>query len=63
METIVYRVAGWALNLASVLLLVSFGKLDLIIVLMPISLLLACCFSGSDHMRVEAGQQHGKGMA
>jgi hypothetical protein len=41
--------AGWTLFLAAILLLVSLGKLDLLLILLPLSLLLAFATGCSGH--------------
>jgi hypothetical protein len=41
--------AGWTLFLGAILLLVTFGKLDLLVILLPLSLLVACGIACSGH--------------
>jgi hypothetical protein len=53
--------AGWAMVLGSIVLLVSLGKLDLLVILLPLSLLLAYGIgcSGPDKTRLTGGLRKG----
>jgi len=53
--------AGWAMVLGAILLLVTLGKLDLLVVLLPLSLLLAYGIgcSGHDKTRLTGGLKKG----
>jgi len=44
---------GWTLVLGAILLLVSLGKLDLLVVLLPLSLLLAYAIGCSGHSKTK----------
>jgi len=53
--------AGWTLVLGAILLLVTLGKLDLLVVLLPLSILLAYGIgcSGHDKTRLTDGIKKG----
>jgi hypothetical protein len=53
--------AGWTLALGALLLLATLGKLDLLVILLPLSLLLACGIarSGHDKTRLTGGLKKG----
>src|ERR1700680_4430814 len=52
---------GWAMVLATMLLLLSLGKLDLLVILLPLSLLLAygIRYFGHDKTRLTGGLKKG----
>jgi hypothetical protein len=55
------QIAGWILVLAAIVLLVTLGKLDLLVILLPLSLLLAYGIgrSGQDKTRLTSGIKKG----
>jgi len=57
----VNQCAGWALVLGAILLLVTLGKLDLLLILIPLALLVAYGFgcSGSDKSRLTGNLKKG----
>ena len=63
MQTNYHKFAGRILCGASVLLLIILGKLDLIIVLLPLSLLLGYVISAPTHDKDYADELHRKGVA
>jgi hypothetical protein len=53
--------AGWALVLAAILLLVTLGKLDLLVILLPLALLVAYGFGCSGFDKTRLTGEHKKG--
>jgi hypothetical protein len=62
MQTNIDNFAGWALCLASLLLLMLVGRLDLLVVLLPLSLALSFAILGAPQKNHSNGKQK-KGVA
>jgi hypothetical protein len=59
----VNQYAGWTLVLGTILLLVTVGRVDLLLILLPLSLLLAFVIGCSGHHKNRADERHQKGVA
>ncbi len=57
------KFAGWALCLASLILLASMGKLDLVVVLLPASAVLTFFLAGINGRKSNADEPRKKGLA
>jgi hypothetical protein len=57
------RCAGCALILGAVVLLITLGEVDLLVILLPLSLLLAFAIGCSGHDKNQADGRHQKGVA
>jgi hypothetical protein len=57
----VNQCAGWALVLGAILLLATLGKLDLLLILLPLALLLAYGFGCSGFDKTKLTGEHKKG--
>jgi hypothetical protein len=58
-----HRFAGWALCVGSVIMLAGLGKLDLLIVLLPVSILMTILSTRLNSRKDVADGRHGKGIA
>ena len=54
---------GWAMVFGAILLLVTLGKLDLLVILLPLSLLLALGIGCFARRKIPADGRHQKGVA
>ncbi len=54
---------GWAMVFGAILLLVTLGKLELLVILLPLSLLLACGIGWSARHKIPADGRAQKGIA
>ena len=54
---------GWAMVVGAVLLLVTLGKLELLVILLPLSLLLACGMGWIARSKIPADGRSQKGVA
>jgi hypothetical protein len=54
---------GWAMVFGAILLLVTLGKLELLVILLPLSVLLACGIGCFTHHKIPADGRAQKGVA
>lgn len=63
MKIDIYKFSGWALCAVSILLLTALGRLKLVIILLPLSLILGYVMSLGSSGNAQADERRRKGVA